>query len=230
MSHIKSATASQAGAFAGRAPRDPEWRTSSRPVAYPDAVARMEERVAAIRAGRARELVWLLEHPALYTAGTSARPDELLDALVLPVYASGRGGRYTYHGPGQRVAYVLLDLKARGADVRAYVGRLEDWLIAALAELGVRGERRAGRVGVWVERGGAEAKIAAIGVRIRRWVTYHGVALNVAPNLEHYRGIVACGFRGYGVTSLDDLGIEATMAEVDQALRDSFDVVLGGTA
>ena len=146
------------------------------------------------------------------------------------MHASGRGGRYTYHGPGQRVAYVLLDLKARGADVRAYVGRLEDWLIAALAELGVRGERRAGRVGVWVERGGTEAKIAAIGVRIRRWVTYHGVSLNVAPNLDHYRGIVACGFRGYGVTSLADLGIAATMAEVDQALRDSFDVVLGGIA
>jgi lipoyl(octanoyl) transferase len=232
MPHIKSAKAAQADESAAAALplRDPEWRTSARPVPYPDAVARMEERVAAIRAGRARELVWLLEHPALYTAGTSARPDELLDALVLPVYASGRGGRYTYHGPGQRVAYVLLDLKARGADVRAYVGRLEDWLIAALAELGVRGERRAGRVGVWVERGGAEAKIAAIGVRIRRWVTYHGVSLNVAPNLDHYRGIVACGYGGYGVTSLADLGIEATMERVDQALRDSFDVVLGGTA
>jgi lipoyl(octanoyl) transferase len=142
------------------------------------------------------------------------------------VYPSGRGGRYTYHGPGQRVAYVLLDLKARGADVRAYVGRLEEWLIAALAEFGVRGERRAGRVGVWVVRAGAEVKIAAIGVRIRRWVTYHGVSLNVAPNLDDYRGIVACGYHGYGVTSLADLGVAATMAEVDRALRDSFGVVL----
>ncbi len=186
----------------------------------------MEERVAAIRAGGARELVWLLEHPPLYTAGTSARPEELLAPVRLPVYPSGRGGRYTYHGPGQRVAYVLLDLKARGADVRAYVGRLEEWLIATLAEFGVRGERRAGRVGVWVVGGGAEAKIAAIGVRIRRWVTYHGVSLNVAPDLDDYRGIVACGYDGYGVTSLAALGVAATMAEVDRALRATFSLVL----
>ena len=210
--------------------RPPEWRTSARPVSYPDAVRVMEERVGAIRDGGAAELVWLLEHPPLYTAGTSARPGELLDAVRLPVYPSGRGGRYTYHGPGQRVAYVLLDLKVRSADVRAYVGRLEEWLIAALAEFGVRGERRAGRVGVWVVRGDGEAKIAAIGVRIRRWVTYHGVSLNVAPNLDDYRGIVACGYDGYGVTSLADLGVAATMAEVDRALRDTFNLVLGGTA
>ena len=209
------------------AARPPEWRTSADPVPYPDAVGAMEERVAAIRAGTARELVWLLEHPPLYTAGTSARAGELLDPERLPVYPSGRGGRYTYHGPGQRVAYVLLDLKVRGADVRAYVGRLEEWLIAALAEFGVRGERRAGRVGVWVVRGDGEAKIAAIGVRIRRWVTYHGVSLNVAPNLDHYRGIVACGYDGYGVTSLADLGVAATMADVDRALRDSFEVYFG---
>ncbi|MFQ5958623.1 MAG: lipoyl(octanoyl) transferase LipB, partial [Alphaproteobacteria bacterium] len=202
MRDSKSATASQAGETApSRAPAV-EWRTSPAPVAYAEAVAAMEARVAAIGEGRARELVWLLEHPPLYTAGTSARADDLLDAHALPVFPSGRGGQYTYHGPGQRVAYVMLDLKARGADVRAYVHGLEDWLIAALAAFGVRGERRADRVGVWVANGGSEAKIAAIGVRVRRWVTYHGVSLNVCPDLGHYRGIVACGVREHGVTSL----------------------------
>ena len=186
----------------------------------------MEERVAAIRAGRAPELVWLLEHPALYTAGTSTRPDDLLDPQGLPVFPSGRGGQYTYHGPGQRVAYVLLDLKARAPDVRAYVGRLEEWLIATLAELGVRGARRAGRIGIWVGDGG-EAKIAAIGVRIRRWVSYHGVSLNVAPNLDHYRGIVPCGIRDFGVTSLKELRLEVTMDQVDRALRKTFDGAFG---
>ncbi len=227
MRDSKSPTASQARESA--APSEVEWRLGAGLVPYPQAVAVMEERVAAIRAGLAPELVWLLEHPALYTAGTSARPEDLLGPIDLPVFASGRGGQYTYHGPGQRVAYVLLDLKARGPDVRAYVGRLEQWLIAALAELGVRGERRQGRVGVWVEHNG-DAKIAAIGVRIRRWVAYHGVSLNVAPNLDHYRAIVACGIRDSGVTSLKELGLSVTMDEVDRALRNSFDVVFGGTA
>ena len=208
----------------------PEWRVSAQPIPYPEAVAAMEDRVAAIRAGAAGELIWLLEHPALYTAGASARPEDLLDAAGLPVFATGRGGQYTYHGPGQRVAYVMLDLKARGGDLRAFVGRLEDWLIATLAAFGVRGERRAGRVGVWVVRGPVEAKIAAIGIRVRRWVTYHGVSLNVAPDLGHYRGIVACGIREHGVTSLADLGVEATMDGVDRALRTSFDTVFGAVA
>ncbi len=207
---------------------DVEWRSSARPVAYPDAVAAMEERVAAIRERRAPELVWLLEHPALYTAGTSARDEDLLDPLGLPVFETGRGGQYTYHGPGQRIAYVLLDLAARDRDVRAHVGRLERWLGAILAEFAVRGERREGRVGVWVERGGGEAKIAAIGVRVRHWVTYHGVSLNVAPNLDHYRGIVPCGIREHGVTSLKDLGVDATMDQIDRAARKTFAAVFGG--
>lgn len=189
-------------------------------MAYPDAVAFMEERAEAIRAGRADEAIWLLEHPALYTAGTSARPEELLDAAALPVFPSGRGGRYTYHGPGQRVAYVMLDLRRRGSDVRAYVHTLEGWVIAALARLGVTGERRCERIGIWVDRGGgAEAKIAAIGVRVRRWITFHGIAINCDPRLDHFGGIVPCGIAGHGVTSLADLGVGATMADVDAALR-----------
>lgn len=200
-----------------------EWRTSEEPVPYSDAVAAMEARVADIRAGRASELVWLLEHPALYTAGTSARPDDLLDAARLPVFTTGRGGRFTYHGPGQRIAYVMLDLRERGPDLRAFVGGLETWLIAALARFGVRAGTRPGRIGVWVAAGGSEAKIAAIGVRVRHWITYHGVALNVAPDLSHYRGIVPCGIRGYGVTSLAALGVDASMDEVDRVLRATFD-------
>ena len=204
-----------------------EWRRSDAPVPYPEAVALMEARVEAIRAGRAGELVWLLEHPPLYTAGTSARPEELLDPRF-PVYASGRGGRYTYHGPGQRVAYVMLDLRARGADVRRYVTALEAWLIATLARFGVEGERRDGRVGIWVDRGGGrEEKIAAIGVRIRRWVSFHGVALNVDPDLSHFGGIVPCGIAQHGVTSLAALGIPVSMAEADMALRASFEEVFG---
>ena len=204
-----------------------EWRTSGRPVPYGQAVAEMEQRVAAIRAGAGPELVWLLEHPPLFTAGTSARPEDLLDSLGLPVFATGRGGQYTYHGPGQRVAYVMLDLKQRGADVRAYVGRLEAWLIAALAEFGVRAGRRQGLVGVWVAKAGREAKIAAIGVRVRHWVTYHGVSLNVAPNLDHYRGIVPCGIDDAGVTSLADLGVAASLEDVDRALTKTFDAAFG---
>ena len=205
-----------------------EWRTSVLPVPYDHAVAEMEARVAAIRDSAAGELVWLLEHPALFTAGSSARPQDLLDPMGLPVFQTGRGGQYTYHGPGQRIAYVMVDLKQRGGDVRAYVGDLERWLIETLEAFGVRGERRDGRVGVWVDRGhGEEAKIAAIGVRIRRWVTYHGISLNIAPNLDHYQGIVACGIRDHGVTSLADLGIAATMTDVDAVMRETFGAIFG---
>ena len=208
----------------------PEWRCDSAPVPYPDAVAEMERRVAAIHAGEAPELVWLLEHPALYTAGTSARDEDLLDARF-PVFKSGRGGQYTYHGPGQRVAYALLDLKRRypgGPDLRAYVHDLEEWIIRALAAFNVEGERRDGRIGIWVRRGGGrEDKIAAIGVRVRRWVSYHGIALNVEPDLSHYQGIVPCGIAEHGVTSLADLGLPVTLADADVALRAAFDEVFG---
>jgi lipoyl(octanoyl) transferase len=208
-----------------------EWLISDDLVAYPEAVKAMEARVAAIRAGSAGELVWLLEHPPLYTAGTSADPGDLVDPARLPVYPTGRGGQYTYHGPGQRVAYLMLDLRQRGADLRAYVRNLEEWVIAALARLGVRGERRAGRIGIWVTRpGGREDKIAAIGVRIRHWVSFHGVSINLAPDLGDYEGIVPCGIRTsatepFGVTSLAALGSPATMAELDAALRETFDPV-----
>jgi lipoyl(octanoyl) transferase len=203
-----------------------EWRIDDRPVDYPEAVAAMEARVAAIRAGRAPELVWLLEHPPIYTAGTSARDADLLEPERFPVYRSGRGGQYTYHGPGQRVAYVMLDLKTRGSDVRRFVRDLEDWLIATLARFNVAGARRDGRVGIWVERGnGQDDKIAAIGVRVRRWVSYHGVALNVEPDLTHFEGIVPCGIQGHGVTSLVDLGLPVTMADADAALRAAFEEV-----
>ena len=201
-----------------------EWHISDKPVDYERAVAEMERRVAAIRAGSAPELVWLLEHPPLYTAGTSARDTDLLEPGSLPVYRTGRGGQYTYHGPGQRVAYVLLDLKHRGTDLRCFVAALEEWMIRTLARFNLRGERRAGRVGIWIdESGGRESKIAAVGVRVRQWVTYHGVALNVDPDLSHYRGIVACGIREHGVTSLAAQGIAVGMAEVDAALRASFE-------
>jgi lipoyl(octanoyl) transferase len=200
-----------------------EWRIDRVPVDYGPAVEAMEARVAVIRAGTAPELIWLLEHPPLYTAGTSAREGDLLDPQLLPVHRTGRGGRYTYHGPGQRIAYVMLDLARRDRDVRCHVHRLEEWMIRALAHFGIRGERRDGRVGIWVvQPGGAEEKIAAIGVRVRRWVTYHGVALNVDPELDHYRGIVPCGIAEHGVTSLKALGIGMTMAEVDGTLRATF--------
>lgn len=202
-----------------------DWRNGDAPVPYPEAVAFMEARVAAIGAGEAAETVWLLEHPPLYTAGTSADAADLLDAQRFPVYMSGRGGQYTYHGPGQRVAYVMLDLNRRGRDVRVYVRNLEEWLIRTLARFGVTGERRNGRVGIWVAHDGVEEKIAAIGVRIRRWVTFHGVALNVAPDLSHFAGIVPCGIAAHGVTSLKALGVDVSMAEVDAALKASFDEV-----
>ncbi len=206
----------------------PEWRIDDRPVGYPEAVAAMEERVALIQAGQASELVWLLEHPSLYTAGTSARPEHLLSPGRFPVYRSGRGGQFTYHGPGQRVGYVMLDLGRRKPDLRAFVTDLEEWLIRVLARFNVRGERRAGRVGIWVDRGGGrEDKIAAIGVRVRRWVTYHGIALNVEPDLGHFSGIVPCGISGHGITSLVDLGLPVTLPEVDLALRSAWGEVFG---
>jgi lipoyl(octanoyl) transferase len=207
-----------------------EWRIADRLVPYEEAVAAMETRVAAIHAGAADELVWLVEHPPLYTAGTSADAADLLEPGRLPVFKTGRGGQYTYHGPGQRVAYVMLDLTRPklgkgGRDVGCHVWRLEEWMIRVCARFGVTAERREGRVGVWVARGGREDKIGAIGVRVRHWVTYHGLALNVAPDLGNYAGIVPCGISGHGVTSLAALGVRATMADIDAALRATFDTV-----
>ena len=213
------------------AAQEPEWRAAESAVPYERAVTEMEARARAIAEGRAPELVWLLEHPPLYTAGTSADPQDLIAPDRFPIYRTGRGGQYTYHGPGQRVAYLMLDLKRRKPDVRAYVTGLEDWLIATLGRFGVTGERRKDRVGVWVRRPelgpGREDKIAAIGVRIRRWVTFHGVSLNVDPDLEHFSGIVPCGVRAHGVTSLADLGITVGMNEVDRALKETFAEVFG---
>ena len=209
---------------------DVEWRISDSPVAYETAVADMEARVAGIRAGREPDLVWLLEHPPLYTAGTSARMEDLLAPDRFPVHRTGRGGQFTYHGPGQRVGYVMLDLEGRGRDVRRYVRGLEEWLIRTLASFNIVGERREGRVGIWIDRGGGrEDKIAAIGVRVRRWVTFHGIALNVDPDLSHFQGIVPCGISddNLGVTSLVDLGIPVSMPEVDAALKAGFRAVFG---
>jgi lipoyl(octanoyl) transferase len=200
-----------------------EWLASAEPVPYAEAVAAMDERVAAIARGEAQDCVWLLEHPSIYTAGTSADSAELLAPSRFPVFRTGRGGRFTYHGPGQRVAYVMLDLSTRGRDVRAFVTLLEDWLIATLARLGVAGERHPGQIGIFV-RG---AKIASIGVRVRRWVTLHGVSLNVDPELEHFSGIVPCGLTDTPVTSLAALGAETNMDTVDHALRAAFDQVFG---
>ncbi len=202
-----------------------EWRVDDRPIAYEAALALMDQRVADIRAGSAPELAWLLEHPPLYTAGTSANAADLLGPSPFPVYRSGRGGQYTYHGPGQRIGYVMLDLKRRGPDVKAYVHNLEEWLIRTLARFNVKGERREGRVGIWVVRaGGREDKVAAIGVRIRHWVTMHGVALNHEPDLSHFAGIVPCGIKGpqFGVTSLHDLGILISPVELDMAMKAAF--------
>ena len=214
----------------------PEWRISDNAVPYDEALAAMEERVAEIRAGNAGELVWLLEHPPLYTAGTSARPQDLLEPARLPVHVAGRGGQYTYHGPGQRVAYAMLDLRARRQDVRRYVADLEEWTIRTLARFNVRGERRPGRVGVWVVRPDKpslpdgslrEDKIAASGVRIRHWVSFHGISINLEPDLSHYAGIVPCGIAEHGVTSLVDLGLPVTMTDLDTALAETFDEVFG---
>jgi lipoyl(octanoyl) transferase len=204
-----------------------DWKISDGLVPYPAAVAAMEARAAAIADGIASEQVWLLEHPPIYTAGTSAKDTDLLEARF-PVFQTGRGGQYTYHGPGQRIGYVMLDLKRRKPDVRAFVFELEQWLIETLALFNVKGERREGRVGIWVARGnGREDKIAALGVRIRRWVTFHGVALNVEPDLSHFSGIVPCGVSQHGVTSLADLGILVSMADVDVALKQGFRKVFG---
>jgi lipoyl(octanoyl) transferase len=217
---------------ASTGPEDVEWRISDGPVPYPEAVAAMESRVAAIAAGEVAEMVWLLEHPPLYTSGTSGRPSDLLDPRF-PMFQTGRGGQITYHGPGQRVAYVMLNLKRRQPDVRAYVASLEEWIIRTLAHFNVRGERREDRVGVWVRRPdkgeGFEDKIAAIGVRLKRWVSFHGIAINVEPDLSHFSAIVPCGVsdRRFGVTSLVDLGHPVGMADVDVALRQAFEDVFG---
>ncbi|WP_417493631.1 lipoyl(octanoyl) transferase LipB [Maricaulis sp.] len=207
-----------------------DWAVSAQPVDYEEAVAFMEARVAAIAGGEANELVWLLEHPPLYTAGTSAKPGDLLSPDRFPVYTTGRGGEYTYHGPGQRVAYVMLDLTRRGRDARKFVCNLERWLIETAASFGVAAGTREGRVGVWVERGdGREDKIAAIGVRLRRWVSFHGIAFNVAPDLTHFGGITPCGISNplYGVTSLAELGRDVSMADFDSALHLAFNTIFG---
>ena len=211
-----------------------EWRLSEHLVGYEQALASMEERAAAVAAGTAAELAWLLEHPPLYTAGTSAQPSDLIEARF-PVHRAGRGGQFTYHGPGQRVAYLMLDLRQRGSDVRRYVATLEEWMIRTLLAFNIRGERREDRIGVWVRRPdkgeGCEDKIAAIGIRLKRWVTLHGVALNVEPELSHFSGIVPCGVSGqrYGVTSLVDLGVPVTLPEVDMVLRREFEALFGPT-
>ncbi|MDX2223124.1 MAG: lipoyl(octanoyl) transferase LipB [Rhodospirillaceae bacterium] len=208
-----------------------ELRTSPGLTDYAGAVAAMEARVEAIRTGREGDLLWLVEHPPVYTAGTSAKAQDLLAPGRFPVIKTGRGGQYTYHGPGQRVGYIMMDLKARAAgapDIRCFVHDLEDWLIRTLAFFGVRGERRAGRVGIWVARpGGREDKIAALGIRVRHWISFHGVALNINPDLSHFTGIVPCGVSQHGVTSLADLGVTATMADVDRALAAEFSAVFG---
>jgi lipoyl(octanoyl) transferase len=209
-------------------PSDIEWRISHHPVPYAEALGFMEARAAAIRAGTAQECVWLLEHPPLFTAGTSADPAELINPLDFPVHEAGRGGRYTYHGPGQRVGYVMLDLEKRGKDIRRFVHCLEGWMIDTLAELGVSAHRADGRIGIWVGDGPSEAKIGALGVRVKRWVTLHGFALNIAPDLSHFAGIIPCGIAEFGVTSLAELGKQIPMMRVDEALKRSFQPFLKG--
>ena len=208
------------------APADIEWRISDAPVPYEEAKAFMEDRAAAIRDCSARECIWLLEHPALFTAGTSADPSELFNPQSFPVHEAGRGGRYTYHGPGQRVGYVMLDLEKRGKDIRCFVTALEGWMIGALEQLGVHAHRAPGRIGIWVGEGSQEAKIGALGVRVKRWVTLHGFALNVAPDLAHFGGIVPCGIAEFGVSSLAALGKQMPLETVDAALKRSFPAFL----
>jgi lipoyl(octanoyl) transferase len=209
-------------------PPDIEWRVSEGQVPYAEALTFMEQRAAAIRDGAERECVWLLEHPPLFTAGTSADPAELSNPLGFPVFDAGRGGRYTYHGPGQRVGYVMLDLEKRGKDIRCFVHSLEQWMIDALGQLGVNAHRAEGRIGIWVGDGPAEAKIGALGVRVKRWVTLHGFAINVAPDLTHFGGIVPCGIAEYGVTSLAELGKQIPLTGVDAALKSNFSSFLNG--
>ncbi len=211
-----------------------EWWAAPGLTPYPDAIAAMQTHVAAIHAGAARERVWLVEHPPLYTSGTSATAADLHDPTRFPTYEAGRGGQWTYHGPGQRTGYVMLDLTrnrglVRARDVRSYVHALEEWLIRSLTQLGVRGERRVGRIGIWVETATGDAKIAALGVRVTRWVSWHGIALNVAPNLDHFTGIIPCGIREHGVTSLRALGLQTTMGEADAALRSTWAGVFGAS-
>lgn len=219
--------------FARDDAKRPQWVVAPAPVPYPEAVQVMEDRVAAIQAGDAPEMVWLVEHPPLYTAGVSAKPGDLIAPDRFPVFASGRGGQYTYHGPGQRVAYVMLDLNRRQKDIRLFVQALEQWVIATLWRFNVEGHIRDGRVGVWVERPDrgytplTEDKIAAIGIKLRRWVSFHGISLNVEPDLSHFDGIVPCGIREHGVTSLLDLGLPVTMDEADYALKLSFETIFG---
>ena len=203
------------------------WEITEGLIPYQDAMARMDAHVDAIARGTEQERVWLLEHPPLYTAGTSANEDDLVERERFPVFKTGRGGQYTYHGPGQRVAYVMLDLKRRGGDVRAFVAALEQWVIDTLDQFNVKGERREDRVGVWVRRGAREDKIAAIGIRVRHWVTFHGISINVEPDLTHFGGIVPCGIREHGVTSLVDLGLPVTMADLDVALKKTFAPIFG---
>jgi lipoyl(octanoyl) transferase len=205
-----------------------EWKVSASPVAYENAMAFMEQRAAAIRQGTQSECIWLLEHPPLFTAGTSADPAELTNPQAFPVFAAGRGGRYTYHGPGQRVGYVMLDLDKRGKDIRCFVHSLEQWMIDALEQLGAEAHRAPGRIGIWVGKGADEAKIGALGVRVKRWVTLHGFALNIAPELGHFTGIVPCGIADFGVTSLAELGKQIGETMVDAALRGSFPAFLNG--
>jgi lipoyl(octanoyl) transferase len=205
---------------------DIEWRTSEGLTPYPDALVEMETRAAQVRAGTASELVWLLEHPPLFTAGTSADPSELFNPMDFPVFEAGRGGRYTYHGPGQRVGYLVLDLERRGRDIRRFVHALESWMIDSLTLLGVEARREPGRIGIWTGNGPSEAKIGAIGIRVKRWVTMHGFSINLAPDLSHFGGIVPCGLSEYGVTSLEALGKCARMADVDASLRNTFPAFL----
>jgi lipoyl(octanoyl) transferase len=214
----------QRSEIAGKLARDwpIRWETEPTPIPYEQALARMDLEVSAITAGLTTELVWLLQHPPLYTAGTSAKSTDLVDPDRFPVFQTGRGGQYTYHGPGQRVAYVMLNLKGRGGDVRAFVARLEDWLINVLAAFGIAGDRREDRVGVWVSTSEGEKKIAALGIRVRGGITLHGVSININPDLSHFNGIVPCGISDYGVTSFADLGVKATMTEVDDVMRWEF--------
>lgn len=200
-----------------------EFKTSKYPVNYPKAIKYMENRISGIYDGNAEEMLWFLEHPSIYTAGTSASSQDLLSSKGFPVYETGRGGQYTYHGPGQRVVYLMLDLRKREADIRNYVETLENWVIASLKEFEINSERKPGRIGIWtIDKAGRESKIAAIGIRVRKWITYHGISINVNPNLEHYNGIIPCGIREFGVTSLKELGCDISLTKLDEVLKRQF--------